>query len=101
MLSEWERDQWQRIETSLASSFVPAAHRERRRAAISAAVFPTGYLALALVYALVSMGGALLPLLAGTALVGLALWVLLEVRLVAGSRMPVSSPRRSRWGRTT
>jgi hypothetical protein len=100
MLSEWERQQWRAIEQSLAPSVVDSAQRERRRAALTRATFPNGYLSLALVYTLLEMGGAFLPLLGEVALLGLGLWLFLELRLMAGARSTEPGTSRTRWGRT-
>lgn len=86
MLSDWEEQQFARIEHELGSDKALArvlaapTERERRWLVVRRHFYPAGYLACAFVYMVLAMGGAQLVTLLGALLVAFVVWIVIEVR---------------------
>jgi hypothetical protein len=86
MLSDWERHQWRTIERALAPVVVESTQRARRTAAVSRAMFPSGFFGVALLYMLLALHGAFLALFGEVVLVCLGLWGYVELRIALERR---------------
>jgi hypothetical protein len=88
MLEDWEARELASIEQGLRSDpglvrrLAGPTRRERRWCRLERRFYPRGFLLGAVVYMLLALGGGQLPLVLESSGVGLAVWVVLEARVV-------------------